>query len=90
MKVEFKSSKKDQYVVYSQEGCSFKMSFEPGDDIMPAIINIPEDHEWVHVTQTRLSEKHNILEFIAQEVTEKIAPGGEYQITSNYIKIFKD
>ncbi len=90
-KVTFKSIKKDQYLEYTNEKTSFKLKYEHGDDdVLLALIIVPEDADWEHDTQTRISEKRSILEFIGAEFVERQAPGGEYQITDCYIKIFRD
>lgn len=90
-KVEFKSNKKDQYIHYTNEKTSFKLKYEAGDnDAILALVIVPEDADWEHDTQSRLSEKRNILEFIGEEFVARQAPGGEYQITDCYIKIFRD
>ena len=89
-KIEFKGSKKGQYIQYSSEKTSFKLKFEEGDDFLLGLIVVPEDADWEHDTQTKVSEKQGILQFIAREMVEKQAPGGEYQITDCYIKIFRE
>ncbi len=89
-KVVFKSVKKKQYVEYSSEKTTFKLHYEYGDDAILALITVPEDADWEHDTQTKVSEKQRIIEFIAEEILSMQAPNGEYQITDCYIKIYRD
>ncbi|MFN7117410.1 MAG: hypothetical protein ACK4TA_11465 [Saprospiraceae bacterium] len=86
-------------VTYSQNGRGGTIKYEDGETVIPldwefgggncvVIIFVPTEMQWEKATGLPLSERSNILEFVAQQVIHDQAPNSRYEISDPWIEIF--
>ena len=79
------------YVHYSNEGNKFSMYFEFGGGDAVAVISVPSAEDWEAKTGLQLSQRGEVLDFIARQVIEYKTSTGKnrYEISDRWITIFE-
>lgn len=70
--IEYISRGPSGYIVYKENNISFKLYYEFGGGNCVVTIYLPED--WEKETNTKLTEKQKILNFISETVNKDKAP----------------
>ena len=76
-------------VVYSDPISSIRFDFEFGGGNCVAIIFVPSIDSWVTETQRPLSDRDEILLFVARQSLQDQVSNGSYKIMDNCIELFK-
>lgn len=76
-------------VIYRDGDLELKLSFEFGGGDCVAIIFIPSPGEWARTTNKPLSERSNVLKFIAEQSIRDQAPNCTYELSDNFIEIYR-
>lgn len=76
-------------VIYSDPVSSIRFYFEFGGGDCVAIIFIPSDKNWEKETGRPLAEKEIIVQFVAAMATQEQLGNGRYQVTENFIELYR-
>ena len=76
-------------VLYKDDVGEVKFDYEFGGNNCVAIIFVPTPAAWVQHTNRPLEERDAIIEYVAQTALRDQVSNGYYQISDNYIELFK-
>jgi hypothetical protein len=69
---------------------SFKLNVEYGTDNCVAMIKVPGERDWEHLTQLTLDEKQQTLEIIGEEALKQLKFATVYLIRTKSLDIFSE
>jgi hypothetical protein len=75
-------------VVYKDAVSEIRFYYEFGGGDCVAIIFIPNPEKWVQETKKPLSEREEIISFVASQATRDQVSNGYFKISGNYIEIY--
>lgn len=87
-KIDFINNGRSGYVVYEDGEGELKFYYEFGGADCVAIIFVPSVNDWTDITKRKLSERHDILNFVAEESLKIQAPNCKFVISDNSIEIY--
>jgi hypothetical protein len=87
--VEIEGTVRAGKIHYREGDTRLDFEYEMGGGNCLVLIFVPEEAHWVAQTGLPLSGRLSILDFVAQQVIEKNAPGYHYEISTNAISILK-
>lgn len=85
----YKNQGRGGTVEYKDDVSSIHFDFEFGGGDCIAIIFIPSEEYWELQTGRKLSERKNILEFVARQSARDQTFDGTYKILDNFIELYK-
>lgn len=88
-KLEYINEGRSGNVIYSDGNIEFKMYYEFGSGECAAIVNIPSVEEWKKVTDSPLSLRSEILNFVADQIVKEKTTNGYFKLADNFIEIYK-
>lgn len=88
-KIEYINQGRGGYIVYKDNLSEFKLFFEFGGADCIAIIYIPSIVDWSIKTNKPLSDRLQVLTFIAEQAIKDQAPNSYYRLSESCIEIFK-
>ena len=86
-KLKYINDGRGGYIVYQDEKSTIKFSFEFGGGNCVVIIFVPTPDEWIKQTNRSLSERNEILTFIAEQSIQDQSPNSTYNLTDKWIEI---
>jgi hypothetical protein len=89
-KLNYISKGRGGQVIYSDSISEIQLEYEFGGGNCIAYIFIPSIQNWEKETKRPLSEREEILLFIAGQSTHDQVSGGYFKITDNFIELYKD
>lgn len=89
-KLQYTSKGRGGHVIYSDNISAIQMEYEFGGGNCVAYIYIPSVKNWENETNRPLTEREEILQFIASRSTRDQVSNGYYKITDNFIELYKD
>lgn len=88
-KLEYINQGRSGYILYKDTDTEFRLFFEMcGGDCIVAVC-IPTIDEWISKTNKPLSERINILTFIAKQLIKDQAPNCTYILSDRFIEVMK-
>ena len=88
-KIEYINQGRGGFVIYLDNQSTYKLFFEFGGGDCIAIIYVPSIDEWEMKTNKPLSEREQVLTFIAEQSIRDQAPNSYYKLSETCIEIFK-
>lgn len=88
-KLLYVSQGRGGYVVYKDDISEINFYYEFGGGDCVAIIFIPVPAKWMQETKRPLSEREDIISFVASQATRDQVSHGYSKITDLYIEIFR-
>jgi hypothetical protein len=86
-KLEYTSMGRYGYVLYKDNSGELRFYYEFGGGHVVAIINVPSPAEWSEETNRPLTERDQILAFVAKQATQDQVRDGYYEIKDGWIEI---
>jgi hypothetical protein len=83
--VEIAGSIRSGTITYMEERIAITFWYEMGDGTCLFYINLPTPDHWEASTGTALSRRNDIVDFVAEAVSRKHAPGVKYSIARSQI-----
>src|SRR5687767_9381944 len=88
-KLEYINEGRGGYVIYKDEHGEIKLCFEYGGGNCVVIIYVPSTNEWASKTKRPLTQRQEVLSFVAEQSIKDQAPNCYYGLSDICIEIFK-
>lgn len=89
-KLEYISNGRCGSVIYKDDQGDIKFYYEFGGGKCVAIIFVPPVNDWTVQTKRNLSERNEILTFVAEQTIKDQSPNSYFEISENSIEIFSE